>query len=163
LQRRPVLPTNAQQPPSRFHTSLRTVTGTYRLPEGDSAADNPARSAAWNRRTFGKCNNPNWHGHNYSLEVSIVGQPDPATGYVLDLNELKALIHREITEPCDHKNLNIDVPFLKGVIPSTENLVIAFWQRLDPCIKNGRLYRLRLSETDRNSAEYCGPAGPQPM
>jgi 6-pyruvoyltetrahydropterin/6-carboxytetrahydropterin synthase len=76
---------------------------------------------------------------------------------------LKALIHREITEPCDHKNLNIDVPFLKGVIPSTENLVIAFWQRLDPCIKNGRLYRLRLSETDRNSAEYYAPAGPQPM
>lgn len=124
---------------------------------------NPARSAAWNRRTFGKCNSPNWHGHNYSLEVSVLGHPDPATGYVLDLNELKALIHREIIEPCDHKNLNLDVPFLKGVIPSTENLVIAFWQRLEPSIKNGRLYRLRLSETARNSAEYYGPAGPRPM
>lgn len=124
---------------------------------------NPARSAAWNRRTYGKCNNPNWHGHNYSIEVSVLGHPDPATGYVLDLNELNALIHREVIEPCDHKNLNLDVPFLKGVIPSTENLVVAFWHRLDPWIKNGRLYRLRLGETDRNSAEYYGPTGPQSM
>jgi 6-pyruvoyltetrahydropterin/6-carboxytetrahydropterin synthase len=124
---------------------------------------NPAKSAAWNRKTYGKCNNPNWHGHNYTLEASVLGHPDPLTGYVFDLNDLKAVIESEILAPCDHKNLNLDVPFLRGVIPSTENLVIAFWQRIEPRVKNGRLYRLRLWETDRNSADYYGPAGPQPM
>ncbi|MBE2212736.1 MAG: 6-carboxytetrahydropterin synthase [Opitutaceae bacterium] len=124
---------------------------------------NPARSAAWNRRTFGPCNHPNWHGHNYSLEISVIGRPDPETGYVIDLGRLADLAQREIVAPCDHRNLNLDVPFLRGVLPSTENLLIAFWARLAPHIAPpARLYRLRLHETERNSGEYYGPGGPPP-
>jgi len=124
---------------------------------------NPARSAAWNRRVFGPCNHPNWHGHNYVLEISVLGPVDPETGYVIDLGHLSELGHREIVAPCDHRNLNLDVPFLRGVLPSTENLLIAFWERLAPHIAApARLYRLRLRETERNSGEYFGPGGPPP-
>lgn len=123
---------------------------------------NPARPAQWNRDTFGLCNNPNWHGHNYTLEVSVAGTPDPDTGYVIDLGKLRALLQREIVVPCDHHNLNLDVDFLRGVIPSTENLVLAFWRRLEPHFAGGRarLHCVRLRETERNSAEYFGPGGP---
>ena len=121
---------------------------------------NPERSDAWNRATFGPCNHPNWHGHNYTLEISVIGVPDPETGYVVDLGALNAIAQREIVEPCDHRNLNLDVPFLRGVLPSTENLLIAFWGRLEPHIPAGRLYRLRLFETERNAGEYYGPKGP---
>ena len=121
---------------------------------------NPARSDAWNRRTFGPCNHPNWHGHNYTLEISVIGHPDPETGYVIDLGQLNAIAQREIVEPCDHRNLNLDVAFLRGVIPSTENLLVAFWERLAGPLAPARLYRLRLKETDRNAAEYFGPGGP---
>ncbi len=121
---------------------------------------NPARSAAWNRRTFGPCNHPNWHGHNYTLEISVIGHPDPETGYVIDLGRLNAVAQREIVDACDHRNLNLDVEFLRGVIPSTENLLIAFWERLAPRLAPARLFRLRLHETERNSAEYYGPGGP---
>ena len=121
-----------------------------------------ARSAAWNRATFGECNHPNWHGHNYTLEVSVIGTPDPETGCVIDLGDLKALVHRAIVAKCDHRNLNLDVDFLRGVIPSTENLVVAFWRELERVLPRaaGRLYRVRLEETERNRAEYFGPAGP---
>jgi len=123
---------------------------------------NPAKSAAWNRATFGPCNHPNWHGHNYVLEVSVVGTPDPATGCVIDLGELKAILEREIVAKCDHRNLNLDVAFLRGIIPSAENLVVAFWQQLERALPagSGRLYCVRLDETARNRAEYFGPAGP---
>ena len=121
---------------------------------------NPSRSAAWNRRTFGPCNHPNWHGHNYEIEVSVIGTPDPDTGYVIDLGILRDLIQREILDPCDHHNLNLDVPFLKGVIPSAENLAVAFWERLEPHIRGGRLWRIRLFETARNWVDYHGPHGP---
>ena len=122
---------------------------------------NPARSAAWNRATFGPCNHPNWHGHNYTLEVSILGEPDPATGYVIDLGELRDVLQRVIVGKCDHRNLNLDVDFLRGIIPSAENLVIAFWRELEPRLPRGRgrLYRVRLDETERNRAEYFGPSG----
>jgi len=125
---------------------------------------NPAKSAAWNRTTFGPCNHPNWHGHNYTLEVSVIGMPDPDTGCVIDLGELKALIERAIVVKCDHRNLNLDVDFLRGVIPSSENLVIAFWHELSRALPpgRGRLYRVRLDETERNRAEYFGPGGPPP-
>jgi 6-pyruvoyltetrahydropterin/6-carboxytetrahydropterin synthase len=123
---------------------------------------NPARSAAWNRRTFGPCNHPNWHGHNYTLEISVIGRPDPETGYVIDLGRLSAIAQREIVDACDHRNLNLDVDFLRGVLPSTENLLIAFWERLAPHVAPARLYRLRLHETERNSGEYFGPGGPPP-
>jgi 6-pyruvoyltetrahydropterin/6-carboxytetrahydropterin synthase len=81
---------------------------------------NPAKSDEWNRQMYGLCNSPNWHGHNYRIEVTVRGEVDPETGYVVDLGVLKRVVEEEIVAHCDHKNLNLDVPFLTGVIPSTE-------------------------------------------
>jgi 6-pyruvoyltetrahydropterin/6-carboxytetrahydropterin synthase len=120
---------------------------------------NPARGKAWNERTFGPCANPNSHGHNYVLEVTVRGRPDRATGYVLDLGELKRILERAVVAPCDHRNLNKDVEFLRGIIPTSENLVVAFWGRIAPRIKAGKLHAVRLFETPRNMAEYRGPEG----
>ena len=120
---------------------------------------NAGRSEAWNRRTFGPCSNPNGHGHNYVLEVTVRGRPDPETGYVIDLGRLKRIVEAAVVGPCDHRNLNTDVDFLKGVIPTTENLVVAFWTRISPRIKAGVLHRVRLYETPRNFADYYGSAG----
>lgn len=117
---------------------------------------NPAKSDEWNRATFGKCNSPNWHGHNYQLEVTVVGEPDPDTGYVMDLAELQLIIQERIIDPCDHSNLTLDVAFLKDVIPSSENLVVAFWNQIEPHIKRGKLSSVKLFETARNVVEYCG-------
>lgn len=117
---------------------------------------NPSQTDEWNERTFGKCNNPNWHGHNYTLEVTVKGEPDPQTGYVIDLSELKAIIEEKIIEPCDHRNLNVDVPFMKGMMPSTENFVVAIWNELAGVLPAGKLHRVRLYETERNMAEYFG-------
>lgn len=119
--------------------------------------ENTTRSAAWNREQFGPCNNANWHGHNYELEVTVRGEPDAETGYLLDLGDLKQIIHREIVDKCDHRNLNEDVDFLRGVIPSAENLVIAFWNQLESHITGGQLHCVRLWETPRNRADYYGP------
>jgi 6-pyruvoyltetrahydropterin/6-carboxytetrahydropterin synthase len=121
---------------------------------------NPARSKAWNEKVYGSCNNPNGHGHNYVLEVTVRGRPDPETGYVIDLGELKRIVGKAVIAPCDHRNLNKDVDFLMGVVPTTENLLIAFWGRIAPRIKSGTLHSLRLFETPRNFAEYRGPAIP---
>lgn len=118
---------------------------------------NPARSRAWNERTFGPCANANGHGHNYVLEVTVRGRPDRATGYVLDLGDLKGILEKTVVGPCDHRNLNKDVDFLKGVIPTAENLVVAFWGRIAPRIRAGALHSVRLYETPRNFAEYRGP------
>lgn len=122
---------------------------------------NPDQSAEWNAQNFGPCNNAQWHGHNYELEVSVLGEPDPHTGYLIDLKELKEIINRKILKPCDHRNLNEQVPFLAGINPTSENLVKAFWAELDSAITNSqrRLYRVRLFETPRNIAEYMGPLG----
>lgn len=117
---------------------------------------NPDKSDAWNRETFGKCNSPNWHGHNYELEVTVAGEPDPETGYVIDLGVLSELVEERILRHCDHANLNLDVDFLQGILPSSENLVVAFWHRLASHLPSGRLYSLRLHETGRNAAEYRG-------
>jgi len=118
---------------------------------------NPARSRNWNERTFGPCANPNGHGHNYVLEVTVRGRPDPSTGYVIDLGDLKGILNRAVVNPCDHRNLNRDVAFLRGVIPSTENLAVAFWNRIEARLKGVRLHCVRLFETPRNFAEYFGP------
>lgn len=115
----------------------------------------PALSDEENQRVFGLCNSPNSHGHNYELEVTVEGTPDPVTGYVVDLGDVKAAAE-EVTGDLDHRNLNLDVPWLQGVIPSTENLVVAIWERLAPRLPSGRLVRLVLWETPRNSAEYWG-------
>ena len=115
----------------------------------------PALSDAENQRIFGLCNSPNWHGHNYELDVTVEGQPDPVTGYVVDLAAVRDAAESVIGD-LDHRNLNLDVPWLEGVIPSTENLVVAIWERLGPRLPAGRLVRLVLWETPRNSAEYGG-------
>lgn len=119
---------------------------------------NPTKSKAWNDARFGLCANPRWHGHNYVLEVSLRGAPDPETGCVMDLGELGRILHERIADKCDHRNLNEEVAFLRGVIPSTENLVIAFWNELAPHLPAGLLHCVRLYETPRNFAEYHGPA-----
>ncbi|MBW3572117.1 MAG: 6-carboxytetrahydropterin synthase [Gemmatimonadetes bacterium] len=115
----------------------------------------PALSEEENRRIFGLCNSPNWHGHNYELEVTVEGQPDPVTGYVVDLAAVRDAAE-SVTRDLDHRNLNLDVPWLADTIPSTENLVVAIWERLKPRLPAGRLVRLVLWETPRNSAEYSG-------
>ncbi len=119
---------------------------------------NPGFSAAWNGQRFGACANPNWHGHNYVLEATVRSPVDPRTGFVLELSALKALLTRAVVEPCDHRNLNEDVDFLKGTIPSTENLVVAFWKRIEPLLPKGvELHQVRLYETPRHFADYFGP------
>ncbi len=119
---------------------------------------NPTKSQAWNKKQYGLCTNPHWHGHNYVLEVTLRGEPDPVTGYVIDLGELKRILHRAVVDQCDHRNLNDEVPFLRGIIPSTENLVIAFWHEIAPCIPApAALHCVRLYETPRNYAEFFGP------
>jgi 6-pyruvoyltetrahydropterin/6-carboxytetrahydropterin synthase len=117
---------------------------------------NPDQSDEWNRKTFGKCNLPNWHGHNYILEITVAGHPNPETGYVIDLGDLKKIVGERILDICDHRNLNLDVPFLKGILPSTENLAIAFWRQLEGHIPSGALHAVKVFETERNIAEYRG-------
>ena len=110
-----------------------------------------------NERVFGECSNPNWHGHNYELDVTVEGEPDPETGYVMDLKELKERVREEVIRDVDHRNLNLEVSWLEGVVPTTENLVVAIWRRLEPHLPDGvRLARLVLWETPRNYVEYAG-------
>lgn len=125
-----------------------------------SAAHRLARedwSRAENERVFGACSNPNWHGHNYELDVTVEGEIDPETGYVMDLKRLKKRVHDSVVSDVDHKNLNVDVEWMQGVIPTTENLVVRLWDRLAPEMPEGvRLVRLVLYETPRNYVEYDG-------
>jgi 6-pyruvoyltetrahydropterin/6-carboxytetrahydropterin synthase len=110
-----------------------------------------------NKEVFGKCANHNWHGHNYELFVTVKGQPDPKTGFVMDAKVLRDLIKKYITDKTDHSNLNIDVDFVpKGMQPTTENMVILFWQQLEPHIKGCKLHSIRLHETENIFAEYLG-------
>ena len=118
---------------------------------------NPTKSLAWNQRQYGLCTNPHWHGHNYVLEVTVKGRPDPETGYILDLAELKRIVQRAVVDKCDHRNLNDEVPFLRGIIPSTENLAISFWREIAPHIRGGALHNVRLYETPRNFVDFRGP------
>ena len=117
---------------------------------------NPALSDAENTRLFGKCNHPNWHGHNYVLEVSVTGEPDPVTGYVIDLGHVKRIVESEFVQQVDHRNLNLDVPFLAGTNPTSENIILMFWRVLEPAIRPRTLSRLRLWETENNYVEYDG-------
>ncbi len=117
---------------------------------------NPRKSDEWNRATFGVCNSPNWHGHNYRLEVTVAGEPDPETGYVIDLADLKRVVHERVVDRVDHKNLNLDVPFMDGVLPSTENFAVAIWKELEGHLPAGRLVSVKIWETEHNVAEYRG-------
>lgn len=111
----------------------------------------PALSDAENGRIYGKC--ANLHGHNYLLEVVVAGEIDEATGYVLDLKQLSEIIFRQIIADVDHRNLNTDVPWLEGLIPTAENLTVAFWERIRSELPAGSLRTVRLWETDKNWAE----------
>jgi 6-pyruvoyltetrahydropterin/6-carboxytetrahydropterin synthase len=117
---------------------------------------NPTFSDARNEAVFDKCNNVNGHGHNYQLEVTVKGTPDPATGYVIDLKVLARLIEEEILDKADHKHLNFDVDFLRGIIPTAENIAVTFWRILEPRITSGTLHSIKLYESDNNFVEYLG-------
>lgn len=110
-----------------------------------------------NRATFGLCASPNWHGHNYELDVTVEGEIDPETGFVMDLKDLRELVENRVIVDVDHRNLNVDVPWLNGVIPTTENLVVGVWGRIrDALPERVALIRLVLWETPRNYVEYTG-------
>ena len=121
---------------------------------------NPDWSEEKNIEVFGPCANENWHGHNFDLIVTIKGEPDPETGFVVDLKKLSTLIREEVTEKLDHKNLNLDVDFMQGKLASCENLIVEIWRILEPLLptisKFGKLYSLKLYETPRNYVEYFG-------
>lgn len=118
---------------------------------------NPTFSEEKNEALYGRCNNPNGHGHNYVLEVTLKGTVDADTGMVMDLKALKDLLEEEIIEKVDHKNLNVDVEFLAGVIPTAENVVASFWKILEPRLPgNCQLHEIRLWETENNIAFYRG-------
>jgi 6-pyruvoyltetrahydropterin/6-carboxytetrahydropterin synthase len=130
-------------------TARLTFSAAHRL-------NNPKYDAEWNRRTYDKCDNPRGHGHNYTLQVSVKGKIDPETGMVIDLKRLKDIVRERVIDRVDHTNLNEDVDFLRGVIPTAENLARAFWQQLAGAISEGALYEVTLRETEKNSVIYRG-------
>jgi 6-pyruvoyltetrahydropterin/6-carboxytetrahydropterin synthase len=118
---------------------------------------NPGWSYEKNEEVFGKCANENWHGHNYELLVTVKGQPSPDTGFVFDVKQLSNIIKEHVIEKVDHRNLNVDVEFMKGQMCSTENLAIAIWKALTPHLPVGvQLHCIKLYETPRIYVEYFG-------
>lgn len=111
-----------------------------------------------NLEVFGKCSNKNWHGHNFAIYVTVKGVPNPETGFVINLKDLSDIINDEVIEPLDHKNLNLDVPFLKGIMASTENIAVQVWDRIKTPIEKagGVLSKIKLVETENNFVEYYG-------
>jgi 6-pyruvoyltetrahydropterin/6-carboxytetrahydropterin synthase len=109
-----------------------------------------------NTRLFGKCANRNGHGHNYTLEVTVEGEVDPVSGFVVDLKELKDVVHREVVDVYDHRHLNLEIPEFKSTNPTTENIAIAVWKRLNGHIRGAKLYRVRVYEMPDLFADYYG-------
>jgi len=111
-----------------------------------------------NEEVFGKCANKNWHGHNFNIYVTVKGIPNKETGFVIDLKQVSAIIKKEVVERFDHKNLNLDVPEMKGILASTENLVMVIWDLLENPIltAGGKLAKIRIEETENNFVEYYG-------
>jgi len=116
----------------------------------------PELSDEENLKLFGKCSHPNWHGHNYTLEVIVTGEVDTDTGFVMDLKDLKEIVRKNVISKVDHKNLNLDTDFMKGKIPTSENIVIAIWNELEDKITKGKLFSIKLYETENNYFEYKG-------
>ncbi len=116
----------------------------------------PEMSEAENRATYGKCNNPNGHGHNYTLEVTVKGEVDPRSGFVVDLKELKEILNREVLDALDHRFLNKEVPEFAKQIPTTENIAISVWQRLQPKLRRAQLHRVRVYETPDLFVDFYG-------
>lgn len=123
--------------------------------KGHFNAAHRLHNAQWseqkNKEVFGLCNNPNYHGHNYELEVKVTGEVDPETGYVIDMKDLADLIHREVELPFDHKNLNLDVPEFKELIPSAEHIVYIIYQKMRPQLSAALDLHITLWETPRNA------------
>ena len=117
---------------------------------------NPEFSFEKNEELFDKCNNPNGHGHNYVLQVTVKGKPDIDTGYVMDLKKLKKIMNEEIIKKVDHKNLNFDVDFIHGIIPTVEHLAVKFWEVLDNKMEGAELYHIRIYETESSWVDYYG-------
>jgi 6-pyruvoyltetrahydropterin/6-carboxytetrahydropterin synthase len=119
---------------------------------------NPDLSDEANERLYGGCANPNWHGHNYILWVTIRGEVNPVTGYLVDLKELSRIMKQQVVDQLDHRNINLEVDFMKDRFVSTENLAIAIWEQLQDkiALSGGRLYKIRLEETENNFVEYLG-------
>jgi 6-pyruvoyltetrahydropterin/6-carboxytetrahydropterin synthase len=119
---------------------------------------NPAFTPEENLRVFGKCSNLNGHGHNYTLEVTVKGEVNPNTGFVVDLKDLKDTMNREVVDAMDHRHLNKEVPEFAKQIPTTENLAIAIWQRLQPRLQLAKLHRVRVYESPDLFADFYGEA-----
>jgi len=119
---------------------------------------NSAFTPEENLRTFGKCNNPNGHGHNYTLEVTVKGAVNPKSGFVVDLKQLKEIMNREVLDALDHRFLNKEVPEFRTLIPTTENIAIAIWQRLAPKLNSAQLHRVRVYETPDLFVDFYGEA-----
>jgi len=116
---------------------------------------NPQQPDEWNRRVFGKCNNPHGHGHNYVLEVAVRGRVNADTGFLIDMKELKDILKRVIVSEVDHRHLNLEVPWLEGINPTAENLARVFFERLEPTLPEGvELDAVTVHETERNSATF---------
>lgn len=113
-------------------------------------------SAEENKEVFGACANPNYHGHNYVLEVKVTGPIDSHTGMVMDLKQLKDIIEEEVIEPFDHSNLNLDVPDFRGLNPTAENIAVVIWRKLRARLANNLELHVKLFETERNAVEYSG-------
>ncbi len=117
---------------------------------------NPSWSFEKNDEVFGKCNNPNFHGHNYQLIVSVKGTIDPETGYVIDMKDLKALIAEHVEKPFDHRNLNLDTEEFRELNPTAENIAVVIWNKLRPHLKPSLELKVQLYETERNFVEFEG-------
>lgn len=131
-----------------------TVTVKVRF-EAAHRLHNPKKPDEWNRRVYGKCNNRHGHGHNYVLEVAVDGEPDPETGYLVDMTDLKDVIRRTVVADVDHRHLNIEVPWLAGINPTSENLARVFFDRIAAELPDGiRLAAVTVHETERNAATY---------
>lgn len=118
----------------------------------------PEFSDEENLRVFGKCSNPNWHGHNYILYVTVKGDVNPDTGFVINLSDLSELIRLRVVDKLDHKNMNLEVDFMQGRLASTENLAVAIWGELEAGVREmgGTLHSVKVEETENNSVEYFG-------
>ncbi len=132
-----------------YVTRREVFSASHRL-HNDSLSDDE------NKEIFGKCNSPNSHGHNYILEVVVGGEINPKTGYVIDLKKLKSIIIENVIKKVDHRNLNTDVDFLQGVVTTTENLAVGIWKQLVDKIPSGKLYSIKIKETENNYIEYRG-------
>jgi len=132
-----------------YVTRREVFSASHRL-ESESLSDEE------NKEVYDKCYNQYGHGHNYTLEVVVAGKIDPKTGYVIDLKELKKIIHENVISKVDHHHFNYDVDFMKGIIPTTENIAVAVWGQLVDKITPGKLYSVKIYETENNYIEYKG-------